>query len=443
MPSFLHQSSSTSPETDAFLELIEAVDWAATSIGPIELWPESLLLLLQIIIPDPQPHLLFLGHDQTMLYNQAYAELVGERHPSALGNPVRIAFPETYQMVLGILDETTSTGRAHVTQDYHFPLVRHGFLLEVHMSWIAVAFPPTSSIYGCSIIVHDKSEKKILERRSETSKILTQKLSEATDLGSLWSSTLDGLSERGHDCPFAILYAPNSILEDDDEPVFQLRGTLGEFPDLSSLPETLNLNGTDDNGLAEKFRLAMDSAEPVFLKLDDCTLPELWSTASCARGWNDACSEAVILPIQSNKFHKVRALLVLGLSTRVPYSVSCASWIDEIRRTIGNTLNSIRRREAAARELAKKEREAHEMSFQYRRLVKMMELSDVGIFECDCEGNLLQANDSWHRLASFPQKKLPTPAFSWLENVHELDKELVMSNWHNMLAGKSVTVSDL
>ncbi|KAG9943177.1 putative histidine kinase HHK19p, partial [Aureobasidium melanogenum] len=68
-----------------------------------------------------------------------------------------------------------------------------------------------------------------------------------------------------------------------------------------------------------------------------------------------------------------------------------------------------------------------------------MELSDVGIFSCDRNGNLLEANESWYRLSTVPKQNEPVPAFSWLESVYDEDKDLVMSNWHSMLQGKPVT----
>lgn len=93
-------------------------------------------------------------------------------------------------------------------------------------------------------------------------------------------------------------------------------------------------------------------------------------------------------------------------------------------------------------ELAQREKKANNISLQYNHLVKVMELSDVGIFSCDKSGNLLQANESWYRLSSFSRQAEPVPAFAWLESVYDDDKALVMSNWNSMLQGKPVTVGE-
>ncbi|KAI5274978.1 hypothetical protein E4T47_02001 [Aureobasidium subglaciale] len=372
----MFDASSGSPGTDKHLGLVQNVDWAATSIGAIDDWPPELLLLFHLIILDPQPRLLLLGLEHLLLYNEAYAELVGERHPAALGCPIREAFPETYSLTLSIVDEVVSTGRASVEKGFAMPLMRNRRLMEIHIEY---------------------------------------------------------------DCPFALIYAPESNTSVDDELVFQLKGSIGDFENNAVVANVLNLNGTSKDRLNQNLSSAVALEEPVLLTTQDGSLPESWSKAAHTRGWEDDCTEALVLPLQSNRYHKVRALLVLGVATRSTYDTAYKTWTEEIRRTIGNSIHSLRKKEIAALELAQREKKANSISREYNHLVKVMELSDVGIFSCDRDGNLLQANESWHRLSSFPRQDAPVPAFAWLESVHDDDKELVMSNWNSMLQGKPVT----
>ena len=79
---------------DNHLRLVQNVDWTATSLGPMDSWPQELLLLFHLISLDPQPRALLLGEERTLLYNYSYGEMVGSRHPGALGSPQRVAFPE-------------------------------------------------------------------------------------------------------------------------------------------------------------------------------------------------------------------------------------------------------------------------------------------------------------------------------------------------------------
>lgn len=56
-------------------------DWAATSVGPAEDWPESLKLILSMMLDSGFPMSVRWGPDLIMFYNDAYAPLLGDRHP--------------------------------------------------------------------------------------------------------------------------------------------------------------------------------------------------------------------------------------------------------------------------------------------------------------------------------------------------------------------------
>jgi len=245
---------------------------------------------------------------------------------------------------------------------------------------------------------------------------------------------------REHDCPFALLYAREAEASDDGDSVFQLRGSVGDFTNASRVTNVLNLNKTSKDSLTQSLSSAVITEDPVLLTTDEGTLPDSWSQAARTRSWEDTCTEAVVLPLQSTRYHKVRALLILGISTRTNYDTAYKNWTEELRRTIGSSIHSLRRKEIAAFELAQREKKAKTISAKYSHLVKVMELSDVGIFSCDKEGNLLEANDSWYRLSLVPRPSASVPAFQWLEYVHDDDKELVMNGFNSMLLGKPVTV---
>ena len=84
-------------------------DWTATSIGPRDKWPESLKLMLSVILDFGFPMSVRWGPDLIVLYNDAYAPLLGDRHPRALGKPLRDVWPEIYAE-LGTLHEEILRG---------------------------------------------------------------------------------------------------------------------------------------------------------------------------------------------------------------------------------------------------------------------------------------------------------------------------------------------
>jgi len=68
-------------------------DWSG-SLGPIESWPAPLCTTVGLMIRSPIPMVLLWGEDGIMIYNDAYSEFAGGRHPELLGARVREGWSE-------------------------------------------------------------------------------------------------------------------------------------------------------------------------------------------------------------------------------------------------------------------------------------------------------------------------------------------------------------
>ncbi|KQY98974.1 histidine kinase [Caulobacter sp. Root1455] len=64
---------------------IEAYDWAATPLGLRETWSPSLNFAVDMIVASRFPSALRWGSELVLIYNDAYAPMLGERHPRVLG----------------------------------------------------------------------------------------------------------------------------------------------------------------------------------------------------------------------------------------------------------------------------------------------------------------------------------------------------------------------
>ena len=66
--------------------LTRGFDWSKTSLGPPELWPQSLRVTVRLVLTSRHPMFIWWGPELIQFYNDAYRETMGpERHPSALG----------------------------------------------------------------------------------------------------------------------------------------------------------------------------------------------------------------------------------------------------------------------------------------------------------------------------------------------------------------------
>ena len=77
---------------------VAAFDWAATTLGPYEAWPQSLKVIVATILASQFPMAVRWGPDFVQIYNDGYRSILGEKHPLALGR--RRTFPPGRQPLL-------------------------------------------------------------------------------------------------------------------------------------------------------------------------------------------------------------------------------------------------------------------------------------------------------------------------------------------------------
>src|SRR5689334_5114769 len=71
----------------AMARLLRAHDWAGSAVGPPAEWPQSLRSVVHLMLGSGFPMFVAWGPDLEMLYNDAYAEILGRKHPASLGAP--------------------------------------------------------------------------------------------------------------------------------------------------------------------------------------------------------------------------------------------------------------------------------------------------------------------------------------------------------------------
>jgi hypothetical protein len=65
--------------------LMRAHDWSASPLGPPETWPQSLRSVVGLLLSSKFPMFVAWGNELGFLYNDPYAEILGTKHPKALG----------------------------------------------------------------------------------------------------------------------------------------------------------------------------------------------------------------------------------------------------------------------------------------------------------------------------------------------------------------------
>jgi PAS domain S-box-containing protein len=104
-------------------ERIRQLDWASTPLGPIESWPATLVTVVDVMLGSAFPQILLWGPDLVQIYNDAYRPLIGVKHPSALGQPIRDCWPELWEVSRPHF-ERVQAGETVLLQDVPFDFAR-------------------------------------------------------------------------------------------------------------------------------------------------------------------------------------------------------------------------------------------------------------------------------------------------------------------------------
>ncbi|MCE4553052.1 ATP-binding protein [Roseateles cellulosilyticus] len=118
--------------------MLRTTDWAATPLGPVRGWPVALCAALAQVVDAAVPMWLCWGDELAMVYNQAYAGMLGNKHPRALGAPLRQVWGEVWDDVVGLI-ESTLAGTSVYREDMPLLVDRDGRLRE---AWFTFWYTP-------------------------------------------------------------------------------------------------------------------------------------------------------------------------------------------------------------------------------------------------------------------------------------------------------------
>jgi hypothetical protein len=69
-------------------------DWASTELGPMSSWPNDLRRMVNIMLRNPRPAVMYSSKQRTMMYNEPYVLVAGQKHPDMMGKPYSEAWAE-------------------------------------------------------------------------------------------------------------------------------------------------------------------------------------------------------------------------------------------------------------------------------------------------------------------------------------------------------------
>lgn len=145
-------------------ELARTHPWAGTSLGPRDRWSPAVRALCETVFAAPLPMALALGDDFVLVYNDAYAGMLGGKHPHAFGVPAADAFPESWSQPGhgDVVDRVYRTGEPFFEAETTLPVRRGGADAPIESVLFSRAYTPVrledGSVGGVLTIVTELTE---------------------------------------------------------------------------------------------------------------------------------------------------------------------------------------------------------------------------------------------------------------------------------------------
>ncbi|PTQ11593.1 hybrid sensor histidine kinase/response regulator [Sphingomonas oleivorans] len=146
--------------------LLRLRDWATSPLGPPEDWPQSLRMIVDLILPSSAQIVLFWGAELVALYNDAYAYRIGAKHPRALARPGAESWAELWDELEPVLRHVLDTGETATARDKPFELERFGY---PETAFFDISYSPvrdeSGAIAGVLCIVEETTERVVAQER--------------------------------------------------------------------------------------------------------------------------------------------------------------------------------------------------------------------------------------------------------------------------------------
>jgi two-component sensor histidine kinase len=145
--------------------LMRAHDWSRSPLGDPQTWPQSLRSVVGLLLGSKFPMFVAWGPELGFLYNDAYAEILGAKHPASLGARFYDIWSEIWPDISPLIDAAMA-GEATYREDLPLVMNRKGYDEE---TWFTFSYSPvrdeSGGVAGMFCAVQETTDRVLAERR--------------------------------------------------------------------------------------------------------------------------------------------------------------------------------------------------------------------------------------------------------------------------------------
>lgn len=149
--------------------LIRSFNWSSTVLGDPAQWPQSLKILLKVILNSAFPQFLFWGDDLICFYNDAFRPSLGAngKHP-AIGKPGREVWADIWNIIGPLINKVLTTGDPVWFEDQLVPFYRNGITEDIYWTFsYSAVFDDNGIICGVHVICTETTGKVLAAKQLE------------------------------------------------------------------------------------------------------------------------------------------------------------------------------------------------------------------------------------------------------------------------------------
>jgi PAS domain S-box-containing protein len=144
--------------------LMRAHDWSASPLGTPADWAQPVKTLMAVMLASNQPMFIAWGPNRTLVYNDAYAEILAGKHPSALARDFLDVWAEIRADLVPIVEEAYS-GRPVQMDDIELVMERRGHREETHFSFSYTPLRDEGAVVGFFCACVETTQTVLADRR--------------------------------------------------------------------------------------------------------------------------------------------------------------------------------------------------------------------------------------------------------------------------------------
>jgi signal transduction histidine kinase len=300
--------------TSELAALMRRTDWAATSMGPIEQWPQSVRAIVRMMLTSRYAMWMGWGPDLRFFYNDAYARMtLGAKHPWALARPANEVWSEIWGDIGPRIEHVLATGEATWDEGLLLFLERSGFPEETYHTFsYSPLHDDNGQVAGMFCVVTEETTRIIGERRLALLRELASQLSSSSTTEDVAAAVERSLAADARDLPFTLTYLAN-----DSDGSVRLTASTSLAPGDRLARPTL---GLDDRSWPIAAVMNADTPAPVLVDLAPTVT---WPTGA----WQKPPSRAIVVPIRQQAQARPAGVFIAGVNPYRPFDHEYESFI--------------------------------------------------------------------------------------------------------------------